>query len=116
MSGSAFSLGVMIPADGFKIVKGLPVARPLPGSQRHHFFCPICMTLMFTKIEGADERVNVRATLCQDSSWFRPFVETMTKDKLPWAATPAIHTYDAFPSPAEFKKLLAEFAGWIELS
>lgn len=116
MSASAFSLGAMISADGFKIVEGTPVARTLPGSQRHHFFCPACMTLMFTKIEGADARVNVRATLCQDSSWLRPFIETMTKDKLRWAVTPAIHTYHTFPSPAEFKRLLAEFADWNELS
>lgn len=116
MSASAFSLGATIPAEGFKIVKGTPVARPLPGSKRHHFFCPICMTLVFTKVEGADARVNVRATLCQDSSWFRPFIETMTKDKLPWAVAPAIHSYDTFPSPAEFNRLLAEFAVWDELS
>lgn len=110
MSASAFSLGAMIPTNGFKIVKGKPVARPLPGSQRHHFFCSHCMTLMFTKIEGADERVNVRVTLCDDNSWFTPFIETMTKNKLPWAVTPAVYTFDAFPSPAEFKRLLAEFA------
>ncbi|WP_298968199.1 GFA family protein [uncultured Roseobacter sp.] len=116
MCASTFSLGAMIPADGFKIVKGTPVARPLPGSPRHHFFCPICMTLMFTKVEGAEARVNVRATLCRDSSWLTPFIEIMTKDKLPWAVTPAIHSYDAFPSPAEFKRLLAEFAGWVDLS
>ncbi|MEM7717893.1 MAG: GFA family protein [Pseudomonadota bacterium] len=110
MHASAFSLGAMIPTDGFKIIKGTPVARPLPGSQRHHFFCPDCMTLMFTRIEGADERVNVRVTLCDDSSWFTPFVETMAKHKLPWAVTPAVHTFDAFPSPAKFKRLLAEYA------
>lgn len=115
MSASAFSLGAMLPVNGFKIVKGTPVARPLPGSKRHHFFCPECMTLIFTKIEGADARVNVRATLCHDSSWFMPFVEIMTKDKLPWAVTPAFHSYDVFPSTEEFKRLLAEFADWNEL-
>lgn len=115
MSASAFSLGAMVPANGFKIVKGTPVPRPLPGSKRHHFFCPACMTLIFTKIEGADARVNVRATLCHDSSWFTPFVETMTKDKLTWAVTPAIHSYNAFPSAEEFKRLLTEFADWNEL-
>ncbi|WP_261385713.1 GFA family protein [Tateyamaria omphalii] len=114
MSASAFSLGAMIPASGFRIVKGRPVARPLPGSRRHHFFCPLCMTLLFTKVEGADERVNVRVTLCDDSSWFTPFVETMTQDRLPWAVTPAVHSYDAFPTPAEFQRLLAEFARWGE--
>lgn len=70
---------------------------------------------MFTKVEGAAARVNVRATLCHDNSWFTPFVETMTKDKLPWAVTPAIHSYEEFPSPEEFKRLIAEFADWDEL-
>lgn len=70
------------------------------------------MTLMFTKIEDADERVNVRVTLCEDSSWFTSFVETMTRDKLPWAVTPAVHTYDAFPTSAEIKELLVKYAEW----
>lgn len=116
LSASAFSLTAIIPSEGFRITIGNPIARPLPESKRHHFFCSICMTWMYTKIEGADARVNVRPTLCHETSWIKPFVETMTRDKLPWVETPAIHTYKAFPSPAEFKELLAEFADWNELS
>ena len=112
MSASAFSLAAMIPTEGFEIVAGRPVPRPLPGSVRQHFFCPDCMTLIYTAIQGVEGRVNVRATLCHDRSWFVPFVEMMTKDKLAWAVTPAPHSFDAFPTPAEFKRLLAEFAGW----
>nr|WP_281171965.1 GFA family protein [Leisingera daeponensis] len=112
MSASAFSLTAIIPADGFRVVEGMPVARPLPGSPRHHYFCPSCMTWMYTKIGGADARVNVRPTLCYDSSWVEPFAETMTRDKLTWAETPAVHTYEAFPSPAEFEELLAKFSDW----
>ena len=74
------------------------------------------MALMFTKVEGAEARLNVRTTLCRDRSWFTPFIEIMTKDKLSWAVTPAIHSYDVFPSPGEFKRLLAEFSGWSDLS
>ena len=110
MSASAFSLVAMLPAHGFEILEGAPVARSSSGSTRHHHFCPRCMTLMFTKIEGVNDRVNLRATLCDDSSWFKPFVETMTKEKLPWAVTPARHSYVAFPSPREFKGLLEDFA------
>ncbi|MEM8869415.1 MAG: GFA family protein [Pseudomonadota bacterium] len=112
MSASAFSLTAMIPAEGFKIMAGRPVARPLPGSLRKHYFCPRCMTWMYSRVEGVRSRVNLRPTLLDDPSWFKPFVETMTKDKLPWAVTAAIHTYQAFPLPDEFEDLLVKYADW----
>ncbi len=39
------------------------------------------MTWLFTRMEGVDTRINVRPTLCGDTSWVKPFVETMTKRK-----------------------------------
>jgi len=110
MSASAYSLTSMIPFDDFKVVKGSPVERSLPGSLRHHFFCPGCMAWLFTQLEGVDSRINVRPTLCDDASWVTPFIETMTKEKLPWASTPAVHSFDEFPSMEEFKRLQTELA------
>lgn len=110
MTSSAFSLTAMVPAHGFKITKGEPVERSLPNSLRHHFFCPDCMTWLFTKMEGVDARINMRPTLCDDASWVKPFIETMTRDKLPWAATSAVHSFDGFPAPDEFQSLQARFA------
>lgn len=110
MSAGAFSLTAMMPADGFSIKEGEPVESSLPGSLRHHFFCPHCMTWLFTRLEGVDTRINVRPTLCDDTSWVKPFVETMTKEKLPWATTSAVHSFDAFPSIDEFQRHQAEFA------
>jgi hypothetical protein len=39
-----------------------------------------------------------------------PFIETMTKEKLPWAHTPATHSYEGFPPFEDFEKLMTEFA------
>ena len=40
------------------------------------------MTWLVATIEGVDAHINVGPTLCDDSSRLKPFVETMTKEKL----------------------------------
>jgi hypothetical protein len=65
---------------------------------------------MFTRPEGMDFFVNLRATMLDDARWFTPFVETFTDERLPWATTPARHSYARFPPEADFPRLLAEFA------
>lgn len=110
MSSSAFSLTAIIPADGFRVTEGTPVIGGAHGAELHHFFCPRCMTWMFTRVEGFDGFVNVRPTLLDDHDWFVPFIETMTKEKLPWAETPARHGFEGFPPMEEFGRLMAEYA------
>lgn len=114
MSSSAFSLTAMIPSSGFKVTEGKPVIGGLHGPQQHHYFCAYCMTWMFTRIEGVDAFVNVRPSLFDDHSWFVPFVETMTKEKLSWAQTPALYHYEAFPPLEDNEKLMGEFARQME--
>lgn len=114
MSSSAFSLTAMIPSSGFKVTEGKPVIGGLHGPQQHHYFCAYCMTWMFTRIEGVDAFVNVRPSLFDDHSWFVPFVETMTKEKLFWAQTPALYHYEAFPPLEDYEKLMGEFARQME--
>ncbi len=114
MSSSAFSLTAMIPSSGFNVTEGKPVIGGLHGPQQHHYFCAYCMTWMFTRIEGVDDFVNVRPSLFDDHSWFVPFVETMTKEKLSWAQTPALYHYEAFPPLEDYEKLMGEFARQME--
>lgn len=111
MSASAFSLSVAIPSPGFQIVSGEPVIGGLHGPTRH-YFCPHCMSWMFTRPEGMDDFVNLRATMLDDPSWFVPFIETWTSEALPWAGTPAVHSYEKLPEMAAFPSLIEEFAGW----
>jgi len=110
MSGSAYSLTAMIPVNGFSVTEGDTVIGGLKGPQLHHHFCPSCMTWMFTRIEGVDAFVNVRPTLLEDPSWFSPFIETMTAEKLDWTTTPARHRFEGFPAMEEMPELLAEYA------
>ncbi|UQA58150.1 GFA family protein [Polyangium aurulentum] len=109
MSSSAYSLSAAIPSDGFQVTKGEPVIGGLHGDVRH-FFCPHCMSWMFTRPPGMDWFVNLRPTMLDDPSWFKPFIETFTSEKLAWASTPAVHSYEGFPPFEAYEGLTKEFA------
>jgi hypothetical protein len=109
MSASAFSLTAMIPGEAFEVTQGHPVVGGLHGPQLDHNFCPHCMTWMFTRIAGVDGFVNLRPTMLDDVSWFEPFIETCTAEKLPWAITPARHHFEGFPPMEIFASLMREF-------
>ncbi|MFL6604830.1 MAG: GFA family protein [Steroidobacteraceae bacterium] len=111
MSASAFSLSAAIPTAGFEVVCGEPVIGGLRNPDLRHFFCPRCMSWMFTRF--LPEFVNVRVTMLDDVSWFAPFVETWTKTKLSWVTSPALHRYAEFPPMEEYTKLTAEFSQWL---
>jgi hypothetical protein len=108
MSASAFSLSMAIPSSGFQVVSGEPVIGGLRNPDLRHFFCPKCMSWMFTRF--LPEFVNVRVTMLDDVSWFEPFVETWTSTRLVWANTPAVHSYAEFAPLEEYQKLTTEFS------
>jgi hypothetical protein len=109
MTGSAFSLSSLYSADAFALVAGDPVLGGL-RAQARHYFCPACMSWLYTRPAGMDAFVNVRATLLGDAAAYRPFIETYTSEALPWAQTGAVHSYARFPEEADFPALLAAFA------
>ena len=109
MTASAFSLSALYPSDGFEVVQGDPVIGGLHGPTRH-FFCLHCMSWVFTRPEGLDRFVNVRATLFDNPRGFTPFIETYTSEALPWAKTPAVHSFETFPPMERYPDLVTEFA------
>lgn len=109
MSASAFSLSALYPSNSFEVLTGEPAIGGLHGATRH-FFCPHCMSWLFTRPEGLDDLVNVRATMLDDACTFMPFIETYTGEMLPWAKTPAIHSFEKFPPVELYPKLVEEFA------
>lgn len=109
MSASAFSLTMMVPASGFEVVRGEVVVGGLHGASAH-LFCGYCMTWLFTRPEGVAEFVNVRPTMLEDASWVAPFIETYTREKLPWATTPAEHRFETLPDPSQYGALMQTFA------
>lgn len=108
MTASAFSLSTLYLAKDFWVDAGEPVIGGLHGGTRH-YFCPHCKSWMFTRMEGMDEFVNVRASLLDDFATYQPFVETYTDEKLPWAQTHAAHSFSKFPPPEAFPDLLGKF-------
>lgn len=110
MSASAFSLSAMVPSEGFRVVRGAPVLGGLKGPGQDHFFCPDCMTWMFTRFAVMADFVNVRSTMLDDPALSEPFMETMTSEKLPWATTPAQRSYEGFPAMEDIPGLMEDFA------
>lgn len=110
MSASAYSLTAMIPAQGFSVTKGATERGGAGEGQLNHQFCPRCKSWIFSRIEGVDDFLNVRPTIFEDTSWFSPFIETMTKEKIEWASTPARHSFEGFPPMEEYQSLMGEFA------
>ena len=112
MSASAFSLSVAIPAEGFAVTQGEPVIGGLHGPNKH-YFCPYCMSWMFTRPEGMDWFVNVRSTMLPDPARLAPFVETYTDEKLPFAQTGAVHSFGKLPAFEAWEGLAKDYATWV---
>jgi hypothetical protein len=108
MTSSAFSLSAAIPSEGFEVTEGEPVIGGLHGPTRH-YFCPHCMSWLFTRAEGVDWFVNLRPTVLDEARWSTPFVETFTSTKLPWVQTPAVRSYPEFPAFEEYEQLVREY-------
>lgn len=109
MTGSAYSISGGWPADRFELIAGETVIGGLHGATRHHF-CGHCLSWLFTRPEGFDAFVNVRATLLDVPMVEAPFMETFTAEALPWAATGATHSFETFPPAEAFGPLVAEYA------
>ena len=109
MTSSAFSLSALVPSAAFTVTAGEPVIGGLHGPTRH-FFCPYCMSWLFTRPEDAAELVNVRATLLDDAAWVSPFMETFTKEKLDWVSTPAVYSFEEFPPMEAYGEILKAYA------
>ncbi|MCB2113102.1 MAG: GFA family protein [Parvularculaceae bacterium] len=109
MSASAFSLSAAFPADQFEVTQGEPVIGGLHGEHRH-YHCAHCKSWLFTRPNGFESFVNVRATMLDNCADYAPFMETCTSEKLAWATTPAKHSFAQFPPMEKFEDLVAEFA------
>jgi hypothetical protein len=109
MTASAFSLSALYAATAFEVIAGEPVIGGLHGATRH-FFCPSCMSWLFTRPEGMDDLVNVRSTMFGDAGDLAPFVETWTQEKLAFAETGASHSFETFPPMEDYPALLGEYA------
>ena len=70
----------------------------------------VALTLSTAIPATATQFVNVRPTMFDIPAWSRPFIESFTSEKLPWASTSAKHSFDRFPAPEQYGMLVAEYA------
>mgnify|MGYP000485754790 CR=1 FL=1 len=100
LTASAYSLTAMFPEAAFsyggELIKG---GRHSEG--RTHYFCKSCLNFVFSKIAGAEQRINLRLSVLDDAALFEPFVEVMTEEKMPWATVPATHSFARYPKTIE---------------
>ena len=108
MSASAFSLSAAFASDTFSVVQGETAIGGVHGPTRH-FFCAYCMSWLFTRPDGLDSIVSVRTTMLDDPGAYPPYVETYTSERLPWATTPAIRSFDQFPQFEDYETLVQEY-------
>jgi membrane protein len=87
LSSSAFSLGMVVPADGFAL-QGEPACWEKTGESggwSRQFSCPRCSGWTHTITQHAPGVVIVRPSTLEDHSWFRPVAQIFTRSALPWA-------------------------------
>ncbi|OXT01788.1 aldehyde-activating protein [Notoacmeibacter marinus] len=111
MSASAYSCSMAVPTDGFAVDGPARDTREAEGEGGYtHNFCPKCHSWIFTEFPPEMGFVNLRATMLDDPSWFAPFVETQTAEKLPFAETGAPHSFERFPQMEEMMQLVQRYA------
>ena len=108
MSASAFSLSAAFAKEAFTVTEGETAIGGLHGPTRH-FFCAYCMSWMFTRPDGMEQIVNVRTTMLDYPARFPPFLETYTSEKLPWAQTPAVRSFEQFPPMESLEELVTAY-------
>ncbi|UWQ82674.1 GFA family protein [Leisingera caerulea] len=110
LCASAYSLTAMFPAEAFAVTGEL-VTGGRRTERRQHNFCPKCLNFLFSRIQGAESRVNLRTTVFDNPAWSEPFVELMTEEKLSWSHVPATHSFARFPeTAAELEALMADYS------
>ncbi len=110
LTSSAFSLNVMVPLLAFELTKGSTVVGALHKKDARYGFCDWCKCWITTAPPPESGIINVRSTLLEDALACKPFVEMWTKEKLPWASTPAKHSFDEQPSADAFPALIEEYS------
>ncbi len=70
------------------------------------------MSWLFSRPDRMTWLVLLRATMLDEPGWFTPFIESWTSEKLPWATTPARHSFEGFPALEDYEGLTKDFAAW----
>jgi hypothetical protein len=100
-SGGPFSSFVIVPKEGFTLLKGAPRFHASPsemGGKTHRGFCPDCGTPINAKPETIPHLVAIRTASLDNPGWFNPQMEVWTSDAHPWdRLNPTLPKFDKYP-------------------
>lgn len=111
LTGGAYSLSLMLPASGFG-VEGETQIGGLHRADSVHHFCRHCLNWLYTTSPNlaAMGFINFRPTTLEDAGWVVPFVESQTAEKLPGVVTGAKHSFERWPAPEDYGRLMQAYA------
>jgi len=111
LSASAFSLTAMIPAEGVEVVGGTAIGA-LHGESKYEY-CPRCLNWLLTRPADVPF-VNIRPTMFDVPAWSTPFIESFVCEKLSWARTSAVRSFDQFPGAGDYGMLMQAYAARVQ--
>lgn len=101
-TGSAFSMSLVLPADGVEVIEGEAATseriRPDGGINRS-YECANCDSRLWTAREGAPT-VNLRVGTLDVTEQVRPVAQMWVSSAQAWAVQPDILTFEAQPTDA----------------
>jgi hypothetical protein len=107
-TGSAFSMSVVIPAEGLRITAGKPIRTQrqiASGASNISWACASCYSRIYTQREGRPT-LNLRAGMLDDTSRIRPVAQFWTDSAQPWALV-AGNILSYAEQPSDYEPLLA---------
>ena len=111
-TGSAFSMSMIVPREGFVLTEGKTVSRDLPGgsgSLSRQNFCDDCLVRTHSEPSAHANVINVRPGTLDDRSWLRPAGQIWTRSARPWALQQGILSCDENPTePAAMARAFRE--------
>lgn len=111
MTSGPYALSALYAEDRFTLGSGPTVIGGLRGATQH-YFCPTCLSWLFTRPDGLENMVNIRTPLLEDAASFPPFVELYRAEGLQGIHSGAPHSFERAPGIDEFLRLAESYAQW----
>ena len=108
MTGGPYSISAVFPVERFTVIAGQTIIGGIGEPPMHHH-CPSCFSWVFTRMDGWPF-VNVRTSMLDDPTDLAPFVETQVADRLPFATTGALRSFERFPAYEEWPGLMEAYS------
>ena len=90
-SGSAFSMSIIVPREGFAWTQGEPkiyTTKSDSGADKQCVFCPDCGVRICNRMSSMPETVNVKPGTLDDRSWLNPVIHVWVSSKQLWTPIP----------------------------